>query len=107
MAVSFSLCHSLHSLPPDVLDGGAAVSFLRPHLQRVGEEEEELAVLHPDRQHLSVCAVAHTPGCVADTHLVQQFLQKEETNRMNPIFHLVIELINKYQSGQFGGRRTV
>lgn len=50
-AVYFSFRHPLHSLSlvPDVLDGGAAVSFLRPHLQRVGEEDEELAVLHPHR----------------------------------------------------------
>lgn len=64
-------------LSPDVLNGDTAVSFLCPHLQRVGEEEEKLAVLHPHRQHLPVCAVAHTPGCVAQTHLVQQFLQKD------------------------------
>lgn len=62
---------------PDVLDGGAAVSLLRPHLQRVGEEEEELAVLHPHRQHLSVCAVADAASRVADAHFVQQFLTTE------------------------------
>lgn len=65
------------ALLPDVLDGGAAVSLLRPHLQRIGEEEEELPVLHPHRQHLSVCAVADAASRVADAHFVQQFLTRE------------------------------
>ena len=68
-------------LLPDVLKGDTSVSFLCPHLESVGEEDKELAILHPHRQHLPISAVAHTACRVADAHFVQQFLSRRTEDR--------------------------
>ena len=65
-------------LLPYVLDGDAAVSLLAPDSEGVDEQDDELAVLHADRNHLSVGAVGRALGRMTQTHLVEKFLRETE-----------------------------
>lgn len=55
---------------PDILDGNTAISLLAPHSQRVDQQDDELPILHPDGNDLSVRTVGRALGRMAQTYLV-------------------------------------